>query len=86
MTKNKEIFVHELPKVVKSISKFLRKKRFYFGGFDSFIFFFLPQELHAHINGSLSNDTLEKLSLLKYGTGAKHTEQYNHFGQLNLSE
>lgn len=44
------------------------------------------KELHAHINGSLSNETLGKLSQLKYGTDAKNTEKYNLFTKLDLKE
>ncbi|XP_055323946.1 adenosine deaminase-like protein [Sitodiplosis mosellana] len=45
----------------------------------------LPKvELHAHINGSLSNETLCKLSQLKYGTDAKHTEKYHLLTKMDL--
>ncbi|XP_031617951.1 adenosine deaminase-like protein [Contarinia nasturtii] len=43
-------------------------------------------ELHAHINGSFSNETLEKLSQLKHGTSAKDTEKYNLFTKLDLHD
>lgn len=80
MKPNKEIFIKQLPKVVNSII-FLQ-----FVILRFLILFVFRQELHAHINGSLSNETLGKLSQLKYGTGAKHTEQYNMFTKLDLNE
>lgn len=51
-----------------------------------FQFSFTIKELHAHLNGSLSGVTMQKLSQLKYGPNDVNLKEYQLLDSINIHE
>lgn len=50
------------------------------------VFYFHLQELHAHLNGSLSSKTLQTLRKFKYGKDAENMDEYRLINEFSLNE